>query len=123
MLNLTAALAPVSSLLGLLLLMDSFKLVPMRFVVQALAAGALAALAALALHLQIIDGLGVAIPVVTRLIAPIVEELLKLAFVIYAVRFRRVGFPVDAAIVGIVDRVEAHGSTVFDARSDSSKKS
>lgn len=100
MLNLTAALAPVSCLLGLLMLMDSFKLVPMRFVMQALVAGALAALVALALHLQIIDGLGVPIPVVTRMIAPIVEELLKLIFVIYAVRFRRVGFPVDAAIVG-----------------------
>jgi RsiW-degrading membrane proteinase PrsW (M82 family) len=99
-LNLTAALAPVSCLLGLLMLMDSFKLVPMRFVMQALAAGAAAALAALALHLQMIDALGVPIPVVTRVTAPIVEELLKLAFVIYAVRFRRVGFPVDAAIVG-----------------------
>ena len=39
MLNLTAALAPVSCLLGLLLLMDSFKLVPMRFVFQALGGG------------------------------------------------------------------------------------
>ena len=100
MLNLTAGLAPVLSLLVLLMLMDSFKLVPMRFVMQALAAGAAAALAALALHLQIIDSLGVPIPVVTRFIAPVVEELFKLVFVIYAVRSRRIGFPVDAAIVG-----------------------
>ena len=100
MLNLTAGLAPVLSLLVLLVLMDSFKLVPMRFVMQALAAGAAAALAALALHLQIIDSLGVPIPVVTRFIAPVVEELFKLVFVIYAVRSRRIGFPVDAAIVG-----------------------
>jgi RsiW-degrading membrane proteinase PrsW (M82 family) len=99
-LNLTAGLAPVLCLLALLMLMDSFKLVPMRFVLQALAAGAAAALAALALHLQMIDSLGVPISVVTRVIAPIVEELLKLLFVIYAVRSRRVGFPVDAAIVG-----------------------
>ena len=40
MLNLTAALAPVLCLLGLLMLMDSFKLVPIRFVLQALAGGA-----------------------------------------------------------------------------------
>ena len=100
MLNLTAALAPVSCLLGLLLLMDSFKLVPMRFVFQALGGGAVAALVALALHLHMIDALDVPIPVVTRLTAPVLEELLKLGFVIYAVRFRRVGFPVDAAIVG-----------------------
>ena len=100
MLNLTAALAPVLCLLALLIVMDSFKLVPIRFVLQALGAGAAAALGALALHLQLIDALDVPIPVVTRVLAPIVEELLKLAFVIYAVRFRRVGFPVDAAIVG-----------------------
>ena len=100
MLNLTAALAPVSCLLGLLMLMDSFKLVPMRFVMQAVAGGAAAAFLALALHLQMIDSFGVPIPWVTRVIAPVLEELLKLGFVVYAVRSRRVGFPVDAAIVG-----------------------
>lgn len=100
MLNLTAALAPVLCLLALLMLMDSFKLVPVRFVTQALAAGATAALAALGLHLLMIDGFGVPIPVVSRVTAPIVEEIFKLGFVVYAVQFRRVGFPVDAAIVG-----------------------
>ena len=100
MLNLTAALAPVLCLLALLMVMDSFKLVPIRFVLQALTAGAVAALAALGLHLQLIDSLGVPISFVTRFSAPIVEELFKLTFVMYAVRFRRVGFPVDAAIVG-----------------------
>ena len=35
MVNLTAALAPVLSLLALLIVMDSFKLVPIRFVLQA----------------------------------------------------------------------------------------
>lgn len=100
MVNLTAALAPVLSLLALLIVMDSFKLVPIRFVLQALAAGAAAALAALLINNQLIDGVGVPLPVVTRVIAPVVEELLKLLFVVYAIRSRRVGFPVDAAIVG-----------------------
>ena len=100
MLNLTAALAPVLCLLALLIVMDSFKLVPIRFVGQALAGGVLAATIALFVNTHLIDGVGVPIPVVTRLIAPIVEEALKLLFVIYAIRFRRVGFPVDAAIVG-----------------------
>jgi len=100
MLNLTAAFAPVLCLLALLMLMDSFKLVPIRLVLQALAAGAAAALAALLLHMLLIDALGVPIPIITRVIAPVVEESLKLLFVVYAIRFRRVGFPVDAAIVG-----------------------
>ncbi|MBA2304874.1 MAG: PrsW family intramembrane metalloprotease [Acidobacteria bacterium] len=100
MVNLTAALAPVLCLLALLMLMDSFKLVPVRFVFQALTAGASAALVALLINTQLIYGAGISLPVVTRMIAPVVEELLKLLFVVYAVRFRRVGFPVDAAIVG-----------------------
>ena len=100
MLNLTAALVPVLCLLALLVVMDSFKLVPLRFVFGAIAAGVGAALAALAVNVWLIDGLGVPIPVLTRVIAPVTEELLKLVFVVYAVRRKRVGFPVDAAIIG-----------------------
>jgi protease PrsW len=100
MLNLTAALAPVVCLLVLLVLMDSFKLVPIRFVVQALVAGVLAAFGALLLHTQLIDIMGLPVPVITRAVAPVLEECLKLLFVVYAIRYRRVGFPVDAAIVG-----------------------
>lgn len=100
MVNLAAALAPVVCLLALLVLIDSFKLVPIRVVAQALASGAIAAAAALFLNRQLIEGLGLSLPVVTRFIAPVLEELFKLAFVVYAVRWRRVGFPVDAAILG-----------------------
>jgi len=100
MVNLTAALAPVLCLLALLILMDSFKLVRVRFVVQALAAGVGAALVAMFLNIWLIHDVAVPRWVVTRGIAPVVEELLKLGFVVYAIRFRRVGFPVDAGIVG-----------------------
>lgn len=100
MLNVASAFAPVICLLVLLVFMDSFKLVPLRVVVQALAAGAIAAVAALFLHSQLIDITGMPLPVLRRYIAPLVEELLKLAFVVYAIRRRRVGFPVDAAILG-----------------------
>jgi RsiW-degrading membrane proteinase PrsW (M82 family) len=100
MLNLTAALAPVLCLLTLLIVMDSFKLVSFRFVGQALGAGIAAAAAALFINVHLIDDVGIPLPVVTRALAPVIEELLKLLFVVYAIRFRRVGFPVDAAIVG-----------------------
>lgn len=100
MLNLTAALAPVLCLLALLMLMDSFKLVPIRFVFQALAAGVGAAFAALFLHFLLIDTLAVPIPIITRGIAPVSEEIFKLLFVVHAIRRRQIGFPVDAAIVG-----------------------
>lgn len=100
MLNVPAALAPVLCLLALLVMMDSFKLVPIRFVGQALAAGAIAALAALAINIQLLDSFGLPVAVLTRAVAPVIEELLKLLFVIYAIRRKRVGFPVDAAILG-----------------------
>ncbi|MBA3888402.1 MAG: PrsW family intramembrane metalloprotease [Acidobacteria bacterium] len=100
MLNAAAALAPVVCLLGLLVLMDSFKLLPMRFVAQAIGAGAIAAGIALLVNQQLLETLGLPLPAVTRALAPIVEEVLKLAFVAWAIYGRRVGFPVDAAIVG-----------------------
>lgn len=100
MLSIPAALAPVLCLLALLVMMDSFKLVPIRFVVQALIAGAVAALAALLINGQLLDTVGVSHAMLTRVIAPAGEELLKLVFVVYAIRRKRVGFPVDAAILG-----------------------
>jgi protease PrsW len=100
MLNLTAALAPVLCLLALLIVMDSFKLLSFRFVGQALAAGIAAAAVALFINVRLINDVGLPLPVVTRAVAPVVEELLKMLFVVYAIRYRRVGFPVDAAIVG-----------------------
>lgn len=100
MLNLAAALAPVVCLLALLVLMDSFKLVPLRRVAQALGAGALAAALGLVLQRLVLDLAAVPMPVVSRLLAPVTEELLKFAFVVVVIRRRRVGFPVDAAIVG-----------------------
>jgi len=100
MLNAAAALAPVVCLLALLVLMDSFKLVSMRLIGLALAAGAGAAVIALAINVSLLGGLGVPLPVVTRAVAPVLEEILKLAFVAWAIWQRRVGFPVDAAIVG-----------------------
>ena len=100
MLNLAAALAPVLCLLALLVLMDSFKLVPSRRVAEALGAGALTSMVALALNYVFIYQAGIPVAAVTRAIAPVVEELLKLLFVVYIIRARRVGFPVDAAILG-----------------------
>ncbi len=83
------------------MLMDSFKLVPMRFVVQALAGGALAALIALALHLRLIDSARRPDPARhARRSRRSSKNCSNSRFVIYAVPFRRVGFPVDAAIVG-----------------------
>lgn len=94
------ALVPVLCFLGLLVLMDSFKLVRFRVVLQALAAGMAAGAIALFVNLLLVDRTGVPVSVMSRIVAPVIEEGLKLLFVIVAIRQRRVGFPVDAAILG-----------------------
>ena len=98
--NVAAALTPVLSLLGVLVVMDSFKLVRLRLVIQAILAGALAAGVALIVQTGIVDGLGLSLPMLRRAVAPPLEELLKILFVVYVIRWQRVGFPVDAAIIG-----------------------
>jgi len=94
------ALLPVVLFLLLLIVFDSFKLVPVRMLVLAVAAGAVAALAAWGLHMWIFDTTDVSPTAMSRYIAPVTEETLKALFVLYALQQRRIGFLVDAAIVG-----------------------
>jgi len=94
------AVLPVAVLLLLLFLFDSFKLVPKIILVRALASGALAALAALALHHWLFQATHLPTRAVVRYVAPITEELLKAACLVYPLRRGQLGFLVDAAIVG-----------------------
>jgi RsiW-degrading membrane proteinase PrsW (M82 family) len=98
LLHLLVAVLPVLIFLLVLLLMDSFKLLPFRLVLVALGYGVAVALACLALH----DAIG---PMVTpgvlkRVVAPVTEECAKSAFIIWLLVRRRLGFAVDAAIAG-----------------------
>lgn len=93
------ALLPVLLLLVGLWFMDSFKLVPWRAVLRSLAGGAAAAvLAALVLGLAPFQQLP--LPVLVGYAGPIVEECAKAALVAWLVATRRVGFLVDAALLG-----------------------
>jgi hypothetical protein len=98
--NLVAALLPVVAFLAVLVLMDSFKLVSLRMVCLAIAAGASAALVCLGIDSWILDRSGLPLPVVSRYVAPVLEETAKAAFVLALARRTRVGFLVDAAIIG-----------------------
>jgi RsiW-degrading membrane proteinase PrsW (M82 family) len=99
-LNVAAALLPVLVFLAILFLMDSFKLVSLRAIVIALVAGAVCALAALALHAWLLPASGLSPRLFSRYVAPIYEEALKAIYVIVLLRQRRLGFLVDAAILG-----------------------
>lgn len=100
MLNFAVALLPVVAFLTVLLLMDSFKLVSWRGVLAALAAGSLAALAASALHAGLADSFRLSLFFLSRNVAPLTEEMLKALYPLFLIRRGRIGFLVDAAILG-----------------------
>jgi len=91
---------PVLLFLGLLVFLDSFKLVSLRSVLVALVAGALAALAGTQANGWLLDATGLPTHAFSRYVAPLVEETLKALWIVLLLRRGRVGFLVDAAILG-----------------------
>jgi len=98
-LTLLIGLGPVVLFLGALILMDSYKLVSWKSVALALAAGVGSALVALVLN-RLLLRLGLDEMALHRTVAPVVEESVKAVYLVYLVRTARVGFLVDAAILG-----------------------
>lgn len=98
--RLLVGLLPVLLFLAALLLMDSYKLVTRRGVALSIATGVVAAGLALACNAWLLDVAGVGDRTVTRYVAPVLEESLKAAFVLWLIRAHRVGFMVDAGIHG-----------------------
>ena len=94
------ALLPVLLFLALLVVLDSFKLVKGSGVALSLVSGAAAALAALPIlsAVDIVHHLSTA--TLVRYVGPVVEESLKLVSISVLLYRRRVGFPVDAAVLG-----------------------
>jgi RsiW-degrading membrane proteinase PrsW (M82 family) len=94
----TVSLLPVVLFLLTLNYLDSFRLVRAREIVTAMLIGVGVALISLVLNdafTQEIDK-----DTVRRYVAPVVEETLKSAWVAWLIRRGRVGFMVDAAIIG-----------------------
>ncbi len=95
-----AALAPAVLYLSALVVMDSYKLVKLRAVLLALAAGCVAAAACRILNVQLLELTGMDLRVFARYVAPPLEEVAKAAYVAYVIRSGRAGFAIDAAILG-----------------------
>jgi RsiW-degrading membrane proteinase PrsW (M82 family) len=94
------ALLPVLAFLLMLLGLDSYKLVRLRLVVAVIAAGALAALLGNPLTDWLAVQPDISFSMLTRYVAPPIEELLKAAVIVALLRTNRVGFLIDAAICG-----------------------
>ncbi|MDA0875169.1 MAG: PrsW family glutamic-type intramembrane protease [Bacteroidetes bacterium] len=94
------SLMPVVFFLAGLVLIDSYKLVRFRAVGSALAAGLLSAGAAWFVNTGLLDILPVDHQTFTRYVAPLSEEALKALWIVFIITSDRVGFSVDAAILG-----------------------
>ena len=93
-------LLPVLIFLVALLYLDSYKMVELHVVVSVILAGGLVAFASLYINGWVLDGLGWERVTYSRYAAPLVEEGLKALIVVMLIRFNRIGFLVDAAILG-----------------------
>lgn len=91
---------PVFLFLGALVLIDSYKLVALRAILLSVVAGAVAAAASYGVNVWLRHALALDVGPYSMYVAPVVEESLKAAFVVYLLRTSRLGFVVDAAIHG-----------------------
>lgn len=95
-----AGLLPVVVFLLALLFLDSYKLVRMGSLLTALAAGAAAAALSFFANNALMSAAGRSFSLVSRYGAPLIEEALKAVVVLAFFRRQRIGFLVDAVIIG-----------------------
>ena len=93
-------LLPVLIFLVILIFMDSYKLVRFKTILWVISLGGLTAWLALYLNGWILDHLNLDLQTYSRYVAPVVEESLKALVIITLFRTNRIGFLVDAAIMG-----------------------
>jgi RsiW-degrading membrane proteinase PrsW (M82 family) len=99
-LRVALALLPVLMFLAALRLLDSYKLVSLRTVGTALAAGAMAAVICYGINTVVFAQLHENQDRYIHFGAPVVEELAKGAFWVFLIATARVAFMVDSAICG-----------------------
>jgi protease PrsW len=91
---------PVCVFLLVLFSMDSYKLIPPRLLMGAIASGGAAALAAYVLNVWLMRAVGASFEDYARYVAPFTEEILKSLPLAFLLLTRRTGFLVDTAILG-----------------------
>lgn len=99
-LRLLAGALPVLLFLLALIVLDSYKLVTRRAVLRSIGWGLIAAGVAYGVNASLLRLFGLDPALLRRYVAPVVEETLKAALLIWMIRQGQVGFLVDAAIFG-----------------------
>ncbi|MGD8627865.1 MAG: PrsW family glutamic-type intramembrane protease [bacterium] len=98
--NIVVSLGPVFAFLVVLMLLDTFKLIRLRAVILTIGIGCGAALVCYLINRTVLGRGWMEVAAYSRYIAPLIEESAKAACVVYFIRGRKVGFIVDAAILG-----------------------
>jgi len=98
--RLSVSLLPVVLFLVTLVYIDTYKLVRFRFIAQTMAAGCLAALACVVINGSLMNIFEIPDWTFRKYGAPPVEEVAKAVFVVWLIARGKVGFMVDAAILG-----------------------
>lgn len=93
-------LLPALLFLAVLVMFDSYKLVSGKFILGTMALGAVAALVSYFCNDAALALTGLSDKAFARYVAPVIEESLKAAILIFLLRSNRIGFLVDAAILG-----------------------
>ncbi len=100
LIKIATSILPVVVFLVSLVVMDSFKLVRPKAILIAVAAGCGIALLSLPINTWLMEFLKWDFTTYARYGGPVIEEVLKAAYIIYLIRSRHVAFAVDAAILG-----------------------
>jgi protease PrsW len=98
--RLMAGFFPVLLFLTILIYLDSYKLVSVRWVVLAIALGGAAAAVSYAANGMILSWAAIDFTTYSRYISPVVEESAKAVVLVWFIRSQRTGFLVDASILG-----------------------
>src|ERR1700743_1215410 len=94
------ALVPVLAFLGVLLYFDSYRLISLRELAETIGIGLVLAGAAYYVNGYLLSASGVDYQAYSRFGGPVVEETLKASALIFLFARNRIGFMIDAAIMG-----------------------
>lgn len=98
--SILVSLLPVFVFLVVFVLLDSFKLITPVSLFISICSGCLIALLALAINYILFNTLHVEGNYYPLYVAPVIEESLKAAYLLYLIQARKIGFMVDGAIYG-----------------------
>jgi protease PrsW len=100
LLHIVIGVLPVLGFLAALLYLDSYKLVTMRVVIGVVGAGFVVAIACYFVNAYALSVTGIDFTRYSRYMGPVIEEFGKALVIVMLIRAHRVGFLVDAAILG-----------------------